>query len=241
MKWFKHYTNAHKGETLQQLYAAFGVNEGYAIYFRVIEYICDKWDGVSDPKFKILTKELQKFATISPKKFQIFAGIVSDFSENSIKFLGEFCEVDFPKLREILHKDALTSSSRRANVSPPLARGDKIRLDKSIIKNNKNTYYSNAVVQNSHTAAKEPEEFNDPETLIQKIPKNTKSRWLALYNGDEEFLRREAIKAFGYYENNPRKKPKTLRGWTQALSSWFERGWKSHVRSLPSQPGGGYV
>ena len=77
-------------------------------------------------------------------------------------------------------------------------------------------------------------EPRDESELVCGLSEKTRRRWAALYH-DEVFCQREIIKAFGYYENNPRKKPKTVRGWTQALSSWLERSWTAHVRSIPGQ------
>lgn len=73
------------------------------------------------------------------------------------------------------------------------------------------------------------ESITSPQTLINAVPLRTIERWVGLY-GDKDFLQREAIKAFGYYSDNPRKKPKSVRGWCNALSSWFERAWAWRAR-----------
>ena len=69
--------------------------------------------------------------------------------------------------------------------------------------------------------------------LIDAVPPDQLALWDALYT-DREFLERETIKAFQYYKNNPKKTPKTIRGWRAALSSWFERGWVRHVTKIKS-------
>jgi hypothetical protein len=91
----------------------------------------------------------------------------------------------------------------------------------------------------AETAPFKPVDIDD---LIAAIPAKSKQRWMQLYE-DTEFLRRETIKAMAWYENNPRKYPKNLRGWVAALSSWFERSWKHHVRAIPgtAPPGGKQV
>lgn len=78
-------------------------------------------------------------------------------------------------------------------------------------------------------------EFNNETDLINSISGSTRDRWAKLYNHDAEFIEREVIKAFEYYQNKPHKTPKTLRGWTQALSSWLERGWPKHVKQGPNK------
>lgn len=82
----------------------------------------------------------------------------------------------------------------------------------------------------------EPVDLNSESEVVSAIPERTKRRWAVLYP-EREFLEREVLKAFNYYENNPKKKPKNIRGWSRALSSWFERGWRSHVRTIPTEAG----
>lgn len=79
--------------------------------------------------------------------------------------------------------------------------------------------------------------FANESALIAAMPQETVRRWCELYP-DPNYLRRETMKAFNWYEANPIKKPKKVRGWVMALSRWFERGWPSHLKTLPSnQPG----
>lgn len=75
-----------------------------------------------------------------------------------------------------------------------------------------------------------PLEFKDENALILSIDKKILDNWAKLY--EQEYLQRELLKAWNWYSNNPRKKPKTIRGWVQALSSWFDRGWKHYVKNI---------
>lgn len=66
--------------------------------------------------------------------------------------------------------------------------------------------------------------FTTKEKLVESLPANSLNRWHEIYQ-DKEFIEREITKAFGYYENNKKKAPKSLKGWVNALSSWLERSW----------------
>ncbi len=77
------------------------------------------------------------------------------------------------------------------------------------------------------------------EFLIQNISATTQMRWRALYD-DDSFLKAETQKALIYYEANPRKTPKTTKGWTMALNSWFARGWDYRAKATPGQKPGGF-
>lgn len=112
LKWFKHYANAHKGGVLQQLYLDFGVNEGHGLYFRLIEYLADKWDGSSEPKFKILTSELRRYLTLTTPKLRQLAVAIQSSGESEFKVEKDFCEIFLPKLLEVRHRDAISSRER---------------------------------------------------------------------------------------------------------------------------------
>ena len=58
MRWIKHYTNAHKSETMQRLFAEFGKARGYGLYWLFTDYFADKWDGIHVPMFIVLKNEL---------------------------------------------------------------------------------------------------------------------------------------------------------------------------------------
>lgn len=124
MKWFKHYTNAHKGSVLQHLSNDFSVNEGYALYFRFVEYLSDKWDGCGEPIFTINERELKKFLTVSQRKFDCFLTVMQkqlhiEFTKNR-----KLVVIKFPKLLEVRHKDAISSQNRPAD-GPPNSRLEK--------------------------------------------------------------------------------------------------------------------
>lgn len=73
-----------------------------------------------------------------------------------------------------------------------------------------------------------------PDEIFNAIGQNTKERWARLYPKD--YLEREFIKCVGYYFDNGRKRPKSVKGWSQAISSWLERGWKNFAKDqLPSE------
>lgn len=74
----------------------------------------------------------------------------------------------------------------------------------------------------------------DLKSLLEVVGEKNKTSWAEIYP-DAEFIRRELLKALLYYENNPRKKPKSKRGWTQAMNSWLARGWSWHVKTIPSE------
>lgn len=82
---------------------------------------------------------------------------------------------------------------------------------------------------------------NDAVELWNLFPESTKERLQTLYGeiGKSDFLKRELTRIHGYYaEDNPRKCPKSVRGWCQASSSWLERSWNSQAKGLKGNDSG---
>lgn len=67
------------------------------------------------------------------------------------------------------------------------------------------------------------------EEVLKYLTVSTKKRWVALYPNKDWLLRTVTI-AIGWYMDNPKKKPKSVRGWAQALSSWLERDWTKNAK-----------
>ena len=61
--------------------------------------------------------------------------------------------------------------------------------------------------------------------------------WRKLYP-EEEYRKRELVKAWEFYRINERKRPTTISGWKRAIGSWLERGWSRHIAGVPSIGGG---
>lgn len=70
------------------------------------------------------------------------------------------------------------------------------------------------------------------ENLLRHVTADTQRIWVKLYT-DVGWIQSELLRAKLYYRDNPRKEPKSDRGWSQALTSWLGRGWSFRARSLP--------
>lgn len=133
MKWFRHQSNAHKGELLQELYTEFGVHVGYSLYFRLVEYLTDKWDGIAEPNFKISELELRKFLGVSRKYLKRFSVVFELQPGNEFKISEKFLEIKFPKLLEILHRDAMAAGLRPTRGRPESGQEEKRREENRVV------------------------------------------------------------------------------------------------------------
>lgn len=125
------------------------------------------------------------------------------------------------------------SKSQAQPSSPSTAKHSQASPSPSPSISNSSIKSITAVTKVTRTKA-EPTDFKTVDELKLGLESEKLDEWAKLYP-DSLFVEREMIKAFGYYRDNPRKKPNTVGGWKRALGSWFERGWPRHVRSIPGQ------
>lgn len=244
MQWFKHYSNVSESNILNKIEAEFGL-EGYARYFKLLELLARKFDGTSDEHFVIITPTLMAHLRIYHfNVLRMFLECLHNVGIMSVKCDKRLCEISTPILLELQSRDFKSARLERASTAPKNKIENKSKI-KIKIKNNINTISTE--LKNSDSAPaeniinlnskfKKPtqvelDSFDTPDSIINALPFDVKERWVGLYQ-DKEFLQREAIKAFGYYaQDNPKKKPKSIRGWTRALSYWFERAWTYQAKN----------
>jgi hypothetical protein len=198
MKWVKHFTNAHKGSVLQELYAEFGVNQGHGLYWRFIEYVGDKWDGCSEPKFKLLESELRKFLGLSRKSFETFRKVFGKVSGNKFEISGEFCEIELPKLLEVRHRDALSSGHRPEKLQP-----------------------NSSGEEEEKRREEKKRRISSFATFLNKISLITQDQWNTKFG--KEFVLEHGAEAFSFYSNDPSSATWPMMTWVSKIGSSLER------------------
>lgn len=78
-------------------------------------------------------------------------------------------------------------------------------------------------------------ELDDPFTnpFVAQTAEKTQQGWVATFE-DASWIKLELKKAVTHTEANPRKKPKSGRGWSTFFSGWLNRGWEWKRRHAPS-------
>jgi len=236
MKWFKHNTNAHKSQYCQELFNAFGKSEGYGLFTLFTSFLADKWDGKSEPFFRIRAKELQNFLEISPQKLQKFIKIPTNAEALTIKKDGNFIEINFPKLKKIKDEYSKKSGQKQDENADTLQQEE----EEELYINKEQEEEVGTVVEDESSTPRGPIENlkgdDEVETLLLKISQPIQNRWIKLYQ-DPAWIIKETLRLLTYYDNNPRKAPKTDRGWSTAISGWLSRGWEWKRKKESGQPG----
>jgi hypothetical protein len=205
------------------------------------------WSYCTDKQLHVLTPEL--IDTLSGYEgfhvHLIEIGLAEELSSTEIRICGTKGRIEWiAKLRKNGRKggrpkktktkpDGLANDNQTLTKTEPPSNPltPSLTLTTTPVIKNKETTLS-AVVKPPHARKRnELVEFHSHEELKAALA-SKHDEWSKLYP-DEQYRDRELIKAFGYYQDNPRKRPTTLSGWKRTFGSWLERGWARHVAQIP--------
>ena len=100
MKWFKHYSNATDGETLQNLFRKYGL-EGEARYWRLVQLLAKQYDGSTELLYFSLETIRQSLRHRSLTDCRSFLDHLTTISGMVVHYSGNDCQIKYPKLSEI--------------------------------------------------------------------------------------------------------------------------------------------
>lgn len=100
MDYFKHYSTAGEGNTLNHLFEEFG-HHGYAYWFLLLELCNHNWDGKSEPSFTFFESIVRKKLRISSTKLKLFLNFCSTKTELSFNISGKDLNIHIPMLLEV--------------------------------------------------------------------------------------------------------------------------------------------
>lgn len=213
MKWFKHYSDASKGETLEKIFRKYGL-EGEARYWRLIELLAYRFDGSTDSFSFSLETIRQSLRHRSLTDCRLFLDHLTTISSLEVNHSDNDCVIKYDKIMKIKdnHHKNLPVDGNKKEKNLPL---DKIRIDKNRIdKNKKENIKEKTILNNSPL---EVLSFDDPEiiTWLRKGSLPIQEKLLKKY--DEDYLARTIEKAFYWQNENKKRQAGSF------LSSWIER------------------
>lgn len=214
MKWFKHYSDASKGETLEKIFRKYGL-EGEARYWRLVELLAYRYDGNGDSFGFSLETIRQSLRHRSLTDCRLFLDHLTTFSTMKVEYSGNDCLIKYDKIMKIKdnhHKNLPVSSKELASNLPlDKIRIDKKRRDKKRIKEN---IKEKLPLNNSPLEALN---FTDPEIITWLREGSLPLQEKLLKKYDEDYLAATIEKAFYWQSENKKRQAGTF------LSSWIER------------------
>ena len=226
MKWFKHYSDCKNSEHLMALEAKHGL-EGYARYWKLLEFLSEKFDG-EDVNFKVPTRLLRECMRFkSTMKLRQFADETLIQLGCNLVENGMVYEIHAPILLRLQAEDFKYDRCKRGQND---AKIKDIRL-----KNKDKRIKNNTQVKTSARPFTHPTNLQEFKDLF---PEETWNSWLALYP-DMDWIERSLHEAFVYFYVNKTKPPSTtVKDWKARMTNWLKRGWKDY--STQSKPRSGY-
>ncbi len=224
MKFFKHFTDAHTGESLQALKREFGM-AGIGRYWTLIEICANRIEKRSDEEanethcqFRFDIAYLT--ATLgygNATQTLTYLRRVADLSLTSFERQGDVVVTSIPKLLECMDSDYRRSRHDRGTVAP--------KIKKEIKKENKKERESDSDVlefppdqQPALTAPRAKFSIRSADDLMQQIPVIQLDLWRQKFG---EVFESEVRKAYEFHTIDPDHTPNTKRKWLQHLVTWL--------------------
>lgn len=238
MRWFKHFSDMHEGETVTRLLDEMGHT---GLCFFILQEICtnklQKPDNVlseADCTFRFHQRLIRDKLRLNQTKMVRLLDICSVLGQLSYKLDGNMIEIKMPILLKLLDRDTKKARQQRAT-DAQLCRLD-IELDKDKESDKESISSSVEVFENPKPTQSRPKAAPVTISSLEELMSldgmaRSFQDWAVIYP-DMEFLKRETLKAVAWYRDN-NKNMKTPKGWKAAIGSWFNRSWDSHSKRKP--------
>lgn len=162
MRWFKHFTDNHRGRSMQFLLDEMG-HMGPCCYYNLVEMCVEKMDQKSDRTleeadclFSFHQRVVRQNLRISPTNLRQLLDICQTFGLFTFQFSGNTLEISMPIILDLLEYDQKKSRARRAQIAP------QSRLEKSRVEKNRTDQNREDVVAEKTAAAESSVKlFND--------------------------------------------------------------------------------
>ncbi len=229
MRWFKHFTDNHRGRSIQTLIDRMG-HAGLA-YYLLLEACAEKLDkrpdrdlDETDCVFNFHPAVLRNILRMKSGSARQILGISQELGLFNFSESDNEVRIEMPMLLDLLDYDHKKTRERRVCVAP------ENRLENNRIYNR--IYISPELKKSARSTSKETFSFSSTSEIKETIPKVFFENWQKLY--DETYLNREMVEMINWLLANPKKNKRTIQGWTQFMSNWFKRSWSQYQSGIPT-------
>ena len=240
MRWFKHYSDNHRGQSVQILLDELGYF-GPFFYYLIYELCAEKLENKLDAE---LTPECCEF--VFHQRVVCSASRAKPSTVRRALDAGQSCglwtfsldgfqiKISIPILLNLRDRD-----QKRPRIKRDL-NALKTRLEKSRVEEEKSRveYINTSEPKNSVTDVaiisnqKKFIAFKISENKTISLSQDLINSWAETF--PKEFLDEEIKKARSWILANSHKTPKS--NWSRFFNSWFNRAWETHRKTLSSNP-----
>lgn len=231
MRWFKHFTDNHRGRSMDRLFNEMG-HAGWGIYVLMeicaekLEKLPDREILESDCVFGFSWRAVENALRMKRKSARQLLGTCQEC--NLLSWEGNDFEIkiSMPILLKLLEYDQRKSRADSAGKPPP-ARLEKNRVEK----NRKEENRIDIICPEAPPAPLYIRQFPDLEYFhkIKELSEDLVNAWIGTYGAD--WINGEIKKAKIWCLANSKKRPKVSGTF---LSNWFSNGWERYRKTLDS-------
>lgn len=165
MKWFKHFTDNHRGRSMQFLFDEMG-HTGLSSWYVLMEICAEKLDRKADKNLEEVdcllefhARVVRQSLRISPATLQRLLDICQQLGLLKYEFSTNSLKISMPILLDLLDYDAKKSRQRRAKVTTE-NRLDKNRIEKNREDTDTYSFKSPTTAQKRTVVSDERKELN---------------------------------------------------------------------------------
>ena len=240
MRWFKHYTDNHRGRSIQELLDKLG-HTGPCCYYLLMEICAEKIEKTENPLnendciFTFNTRIIRQNLRISLTNLRHFLDICHGFGLLSYEFSGNSVQISMPILLNLLEKN-IKKVPRKV-----LKSSQKVPLDKDKDKDKEYNIINDIIVGSDRektlskpTSSKNSNffKFKITDSFSVELPEQLAKSWAETYPKD--FIEEDLSKARNWLIANEHKWPK--KHWHNFFNAWLARSWERYRVSLKSNP-----
>ena len=244
MRWFKHFSDNHRGKSMQALLDKFG-HAGPCAYYFIVEMCNEKLeqlDGRSlsedDCLFTFHRRVVGSAVRMRPSVVVQLLNYCETIGLLSVRFQSEYIEIKMPILLDLLESDQKKSRSKRVTLANKSRLEEELELDKEseeeLEKDIITSELKNPPAQVSKAAIRGclPEFSHDEvcEKRLATVTHKAQLAWLDAYRS-VDFIAQEVRRAHAWIETNPKKAPKDF---GKFMLNWLSRAFETYRKGIPS-------
>lgn len=176
MKWFKHFSDNHRGKSMQTLFdemGHLGMSSWYILMEMCTEKLEKKWDKNledSDCLFEFHQRIVRRNLRISQTNLGRLLDICQGFGLLSFRIIGDIIEIKMPILLDLLESDQKKSRRCSVRIAPATRLESKLELnvDVDVVQNTPSTNAENSLVKENmhkHNSTRKFDDMFKPEIL----------------------------------------------------------------------------
>lgn len=138
MRWFKHFSDNHRGKSMQTLFdemGHLGMSSWYILMEMCTEKLEKKWDKKledSDCLFEFHQRVVRRNLRISPTNLGRLLDICQSFGLLSFRIVGDIIEIKMPILLDLLESDQKKSRRCSVRIAPESRLESELKLELNV-------------------------------------------------------------------------------------------------------------